>query len=124
MFTHVMIGTNDLAKARPLYDAALEALGHKNAMPASAARLVYRGEHGAFIVGTPANGAAACHANGGTIGFAAASRAHVDAFHAAGLANGATCEGPPGIRTATGRPMYGAYLRDGDGNKICAFTVG
>jgi catechol 2,3-dioxygenase-like lactoylglutathione lyase family enzyme len=124
MFTHIMVGSNDLEKAAAFYDAALGALGHKNLMPAGAARLAYRGPHGAFLVGAPANGAAATHANGGTIGFAAKDRAEVDAFHAAGLANGGTDDGAPGIRMGTGRPMYGAYLRDADGNKICAFTPG
>jgi catechol 2,3-dioxygenase-like lactoylglutathione lyase family enzyme len=122
MFTHIMVGCNDIAKAAPFYDAALGALGHKNVLPTAAGRLVYLSEHGAFIVGPPANGQTACHANGGTIGFKAATRAQVDAFHAGGLANGGADEGAPGIRTGSGRPMYGAYLRDPDGNKIAAFT--
>ena len=124
MFTHIMVGSNDLEKSRTFYDAALAALGHKNVLPAGAPRLVYMGEQGAFVVSRPRDGALASHANGGTIGFNAETQAQVDAFHMAGLAHGGTDEGAPGIRTTSGRPMYGAYLRDPDGNKVCAFTKG
>ena len=76
---------------------------------------------GTFSVSTPIDGQAATHANGGTIGFAAASTAQVDAFHAAGLAHGGTpCEEPPGWRGEKPGRMYIAYLRDPSGNKICA----
>lgn len=120
MFTHVMAGANDMERARGFYDAVLGALGHENLMPAGAPRCVYRSEQGAFVVGSPANGEAASRANGGTIGFKAESSAAVDAFHAAGLANGGFDEGAPGPRALP--HSYGAYLRDPDGNKICAFS--
>jgi hypothetical protein len=56
-----------------------------------------------------------------TIGFAAASSAAADAWHAAGLAaGGATCEEPPGVREGSAGKLYLAYLRDPDGHKICA----
>ncbi|HKX35157.1 MAG TPA: VOC family protein, partial [Rhizorhapis sp.] len=71
--------------------------------------------------GKPANGEPASFANGGTIGFAAPDKDAVDAFHAAGIANGGTCEGEPGLRPQAPGRAYGAYLRDPDGNKICAF---
>jgi catechol 2,3-dioxygenase-like lactoylglutathione lyase family enzyme len=122
MFTHVMVGSNDLSKSRIFYDAVMGALGHANLMPDDAPRCAYRTEHGAFAVGKPADGGEACHANGGTISFKAADQAAIDAFHADGLANGGTDEGAPGVRTGSGKPMYGAYLRDPDGNKIAAFT--
>ena len=73
-----------------------------------------------FIISTPANGEPACHANGGTIGFQAPTRASVHAFHEAALANGGTCEGPPGPRTFS-PTAYAAYIRDLDGNKLCTF---
>ena len=56
-----------------------------------------------------------------TIGFAVADPATVDAWHAAGVANGGTtCEEPPGVREGGLGKMYLAYLRDPSGNKICA----
>ena len=119
MFTHVLVGTNDLTAAKKFYDSALCALG----LPKSAdvrGRLYYPSPHGAFIVGAPRDGEAT-YANGGTIGFKAETQAAVDEFHAGGLANGGVCEGPPGPREFDGVKLYGAYLRDPDGNKICAF---
>ena len=115
-----MIGTNDLDKAKSFYDALLGTLG----VPAGRVdrhRIFWRTKTGTFSVTKPIDGKAATFANGGTIGFAAASQAEADAFHAAGLANGATsCEDPPGIREGTGVKLYIAYLRDPDGNKLCA----
>ena len=120
MFTHIMVGANDTDAAKKFYDAALGALG----VPAghqAGERVFYAHGGGAFGVGKPANGEAATHANGGTIGFGAADMAAVDAFHAAGLANGGSCEGAPGPRPNAPGNAYGAYLRDPDGNKLCAF---
>ena len=119
MYTHIMVGTNDPDRAFQFYDAALGALGvegHKMGEKA-----FYRGANGAFGVGKPANGEAATAANGGTIGFLATSKEQVDAFHTAGLANGGTCDGAPGKRDGAPGDNYGAYLRDPDGNKICAY---
>jgi predicted lactoylglutathione lyase len=73
-------------------------------------------------VAKPANGEAMCVSNGHTLGLKAKSYDEVDAFHRAGLEAGGTCEGAPGFRAASPGNMYGAYLRDPDGNKICAFT--
>ena len=80
-------------------------------------------EGGMFGVGAPRDGKPASPANGGTIGFTAKDIAAVDAWHAAGLANGGTCEGPPGLREYGPQPMYGAYMRDPIGNKLCVFTT-
>ena len=120
MFTHVMVGTNDPARARTFYAAALGALGY-DAHEAGEKTFFSKG-NGGFGVGRPANGEAASHANGGTIGFKAQTTAEVDAFHAAGCANGGTCEGAPGVRENAPGKSYGAYLRDPDGNKICAYA--
>ncbi|NNM61071.1 MAG: VOC family protein [Steroidobacteraceae bacterium] len=120
IFTHVCVGTNDVAKSRKFYDAALAPLGIKNLGPFGDSAFLYGAEGPEFLVTKPRDGQPATHANGGTIGFAASTRAAVKAFHAAALANGATDEGAPGPRTFT-PTSYAAYVRDPDGNKICAY---
>ena len=120
MFTHVMVGANDPAQSFAFYDAALGALGISGQNMGERA-FYATPDGGAFSVGKPANGEAASHANGGTIGFKAKDKAEVDAFHAAGIANGGSDEGAPGKRATAPGNAYGAYLRDPDGNKICAF---
>ena len=98
MFSHVMIGTNDLEKAKAFYDALLGTLGVRPAK-VDGHRIFYFTKTGVFSVSKPINGEPATHANGGTIGFAANSPEQADAWHAAGIANGGkTCENPPGIR--------------------------
>ena len=120
MFSHVMVGTNDLDKAKKFYDAVLGTLGIRPAV-VDGNRIFYISPNGMFSVSKPIDGKPATHANGGTIGFAAASPAQADAWHAAGVANGGTtCEDPPGVRAGGFGKLYLAYLRDPDGNKICA----
>ena len=121
MFTHIMLGSNDTAKSEAFYDAALTPLGIGKVSAMGRPLYMKPGSPG-LMLGKPANGEPACHANGGTIGFAAADKAAVDAFHAGGIANGGTDEGAPGLRPNAPGKAYGAYLRDPDGNKICAFT--
>ena len=120
MFSHIMIGTNDLDRAKSFYDAVLGTLGVKPAF-VDRHRIYYRTAGGTFSVSLPIDGKPATFANGGTIGFACENEAQGDAWHAAGLANGGvTCEDPPGVREGPAGKMYLAYLRDPDGNKICA----
>lgn len=121
MFSHIMIGTNDLDKAKAFYDAALGALDVPPAMVDDGRRLFYRTPTGVFSVTKPINGEAATPANGGTIGFACRTTQQADAWHAAGLAHGGVaCEEPPGVREGAAGKLYLAYLRDPDGNKVCA----
>ena len=116
MLSHVVIGTNNLEKAKAFYDKVLGTLGAPPGV-LDRHRVFYRHNGSVFAVSIPINGEPACHANGGTIGFVAASPEQADAWHAAGLANGGvTCEDPPGLRGKT----YLAYMRDPDGNKLCA----
>jgi len=120
MFSHVMIGTNDLDKAKAFYDALLGTLGVRPGN-VDRHRVFYRTKAGVFAVSKPIDGKSATPANGGTIGFSCDSAAQADAWHAAGIAHGGTtCEDPPGIREGAAGKLYIAYLRDPDGNKICA----
>jgi catechol 2,3-dioxygenase-like lactoylglutathione lyase family enzyme len=120
MFSHIMIGTNNLERAKTFYDALLGTLGVAPAA-VDGHRIFYMTPTGVFSVSQPINGDPATFANGGTIGFAASSPAVADAWHAAGLeAGGTTCEDPPGVRTGGMGSLYLAYLRDPDGNKLCA----
>jgi catechol 2,3-dioxygenase-like lactoylglutathione lyase family enzyme len=120
MFSHIMIGTNDLDRAKKFYDSVLGTLGVGPAV-VDGHRIFYITPKGIFSVSKPIDGKPATAANGGTIGFAAASSAQADAWHAAGIAaGGTTCEDPPGVRSGNSGKMYLAYLRDPDGNKLCA----
>lgn len=121
MFSHIMIGTNDLDRAKTFYDALLGALGVPAGRVDDGRRVFYMTPTGVFSVSKPINGEPATFANGGTIGFACSTPEQADAWHAAGIANGGTtCEEPPGLRAGGMGNLYLAYLRDPDGNKLCA----
>ena len=106
MFSHIMIGTNDLERAKVFYDSVLGTLGVPPAR-VDGHRIFYRTPGGVFSVTKPINGEDSTCANGMTIGFAAASPAQADAWHAAGLAaGGTTCEGPPGVREGSAGKLY------------------
>ena len=120
MFSHIMIGTNDLDKSKAFYDATLGTLG----VPAGFVdrhRVFWRTPAGTFSVSVPIDGQPATVGNGSTTGFVCQSSEQVDAWYAAGVAaGGSTCEDPPGVRTGPAGRLYLAYLRDPDGHKICA----
>lgn len=121
MFSHIMLGANDLEQSKAFYDATLGALGCQPGFLDPKGRCFYRTATGTFAITRPINSEAASHGNGSTIGFAASSPEAADAWHAAGLANGGVaCEDPPGVREAAGMKLYLAYLRDPAGNKVCA----
>ena len=120
MFSHVMVGTNDLDRAKTFYDAVLGTLGVPPAF-VDGHRIFYRTSSGVFSVSKPIDGQAATVANGGTIGFACSSPEQANAWHAAALANGGvSIEEPPGERQGGFGKLYLAYVRDPDGNKLCA----
>lgn len=120
MFTHVMIGSNDLERSRRFYDATFVALGGKPGEMDPRGRLIYSHEGGRLMITKPIDGKPATLANGGTIGIAAATPDHVRAWHAAGTAHGGTAiESPPAERP---NGAFVAYLRDPDGNKLTART--
>lgn len=119
MFSHIMVGANDMDRSKTFYDAVFGALGVGPARVDDRGRLIYLAPSGIFIVTRPIDGEPATHANGATIGFACATPAQADAWHAAGVAaGGVAIEDPPGPRPGSG--LYLAYLRDPDGNKLCA----
>jgi catechol 2,3-dioxygenase-like lactoylglutathione lyase family enzyme len=121
MFSHIMLGANDIEASKAFYDAALGALGAKPGFVDPKGRVIYMHNGGLFLLTKPIDGEDASCGNGSTIGFAAASAEEADAFHAAGLAHGGTAiEDPPGVREGAGMKLYLSYLRDPAGNKICA----
>ncbi len=121
MFSHVMVGSNDIARSKKFYDALFAAVGCKPGKEDAKGRLLYMHDGGLLMVSKPIDGKSATHANGGTVGFTMASSDQADAWHKAGVANGGTSiEDPPGVRQGGAGPMYLAYLRDPDGNKLCA----
>lgn len=120
MFSHVMVGADDIDGAKIFYDALFQAVGGKPAFTDDEGRLIYMHNGALFMVSRPIDGQSASCANGGTIGFAMTSPEQADAWHAAGVAaGGTTCEDPPGIREASFGKLYLAYLRDPSGNKLC-----
>jgi catechol 2,3-dioxygenase-like lactoylglutathione lyase family enzyme len=124
MFAYATIGSNHFEKAVQFFDAVMPTLGLQRTHDYS--------EHGWMAYGSgpestvciwlckPHNQLPATAGNGSMLGFSASTRAQVDAFHAAALAHGGSCEGPPGLREAYGPNMYLAYVRDPDGNKYSA----
>ena len=116
MFSHVMVGSNDIDRSKRFYDALF---GKEGAIDAKG-RLAYRKNGAVFMVSKPIDGEPACHANGGTVGFNFEDPSEIDAWHKAGVENGGTSvEDPPGYREMSYGKLYLAYLRDPDGNKLC-----
>lgn len=125
MFSHVMVGTNDIERSKRFYDAVLGVLGagepFQNINGTGQARLFYRHDGASFCVSEPIDGQPASCANGGTIGFKCSSPEQVKQFHDVAVANGGvSIEQPPGLRESTLGALYLAYVRDPDGNKLCA----
>ena len=125
MFSHVMVGTNDIERAKRFYDAVLGVLGagepFRDTNKTGQARLFYRHDGGSFCVSEPIDGEEATIANGATVGFKCSSAEQASQFHDVAVAHGGTSiEQPPGLREGNLGALYLAYVRDPDGNKLCA----
>ena len=125
MFSHVMLGTNDIERSKRFYDAVLHVLGVgaaiENTNKTGQRRLFYRHDGTSFAVSEPIDQNPATVCNGGTVGFKCSSPEQVREFHDVAVANGGTSiEEPPGPRTGPTGVLYLAYVRDPDGNKLCA----
>ena len=125
MFSHVMVGTNDIERSKRFYDAVLGVLGApeplRNAAKTGHNRLFYRHDGSTFCVSEPIDGQQATFANGGTIGFKCSTPEQVRTFHDVAVAHGGnSIEEPPGLREGKLGALYLAYVRDPDGNKLCA----
>ncbi len=121
MYSHMMVGSNDIDRSKKFYDATFKAIGGREGIVDEKGRLIYLHNGGAFLVTKPIDGEPATAGNGCTVGIAMTPE-QADAWHAAGVAAGGTAiEDPPGVRgEGTPNAMYLAYLRDPDGNKLCA----
>jgi catechol 2,3-dioxygenase-like lactoylglutathione lyase family enzyme len=121
MYSHMTVGSNDIDRSRRFYDAVFGAVGGRPGRADDKGRLIYMHKGGLFLVTPPIDGRPATHANGGTIGFQMDGPDQVEAWHRAGVdAGGTSIEDPPGVRQAAFGDLYLAYLRDPDGNKLCA----
>jgi catechol 2,3-dioxygenase-like lactoylglutathione lyase family enzyme len=119
MFSHIMVGSNDIERSKTFYDALFSAIGAKPGRQDEKG-LNYLHNGALLMVRPPLNGHEATHGNGSTIGFTVDSPEQVDAWHSAGVeAGGTPVEDPPGIRQGSFGSLYLAYLRDPDGNKLC-----
>ena len=124
MFSHIMLGANDIEASKKFYDAILGVLGYNPGVIDPKGRCFYYDRSGVFSLSVPIDGEPASCGNGSTIGFRADTPELADKWHEAGLANGGTAiEDPPGVREGGGQKMYLAYLRDPAGNKICALHL-
>ena len=125
MFNHIMVGSNDIERSKRCYDAVLGVLGAgepiRNEAPTGHMRLFYRHDGSTFCVSEPINDEPATCANDATIGFKCASPEQVKEFHDVAVAHGGvSIEDPPGLRQGGLGALHLAYVRDPDGNKLCA----
>src|SRR2546428_6751070 len=106
MFSHIMIGSNDIARSKKFYDALFVAMGGQPGTEDARGRLAYTHNGGRFMVSKPIDGKPANHANGGTIGFSMSGPEQINAWHKTGVANGGqTIQGPPRVRPRAARQM-------------------
>lgn len=120
VYTHVTVGTNDLAKAREFYDSVLGTIGLKRVADLAENGSIWGDGAPSFFVLKPADGQPATIGNGVTISFEAPNRRSIHAFHDAALTAGARSEGAAGPRSWAPH-AYAAYVRDLDGNKLAVY---
>lgn len=123
MISHVFLGVGDFERGFRFHSAVMAALGlplrfRDDARPWAGWQPA-AGDRPLFLIGRPFDGQPAACGNGQMVALLAPTRAAVDAAHAAALAHGGSCEGPPGLRPEYHPNYYGAYFRDPDGNKLC-----
>ncbi len=127
MIGYATLGTNDLERSRAFYDDLLGSIGLGRLMVMESGFTMYGSSFGqpALVVTPPYNGEPATAGNGTMVALPVKERAQVDSLHARAIELGGSCEGAPGVRGNEGpQAFYGAYFRDPDGNKLCAFRVG
>ena len=127
MIGYATLGTNDLERSRAFYDDLLGSIGLGRLMVMESGFTMYGSSFGqpALVVTPPYNGEPATAGNGTMVALPVKERGQVDSLHARALELGGSCEGAPGVRGNEGpQAFYGAYFRDLDGNKLCAFRVG
>ncbi len=125
MLNHVMVGSNDIERSKRFYDAVLGMLGAgepmRNKADSGHTRLFYRHDGSTFCISEPTNDEPATFANGSTVAFKCCSPDQVRQFHDTAIAHGGTSiEATPGLRVSSSGPVHLAYVRDPDGNKLCA----
>ncbi len=123
MIAYSTVGVNDMERSIAFYDAVFAPLGGvRDVTSPTWTGYSRKGERGKFFLTRPFDRQAASNGNGAMLAFLAESREAVDAFHAAALAQGGVCEGPPGVREGMNPVFYAAYVRDPDDAKLCAFV--
>ena len=124
MFSHVTLGTDNIAESKVFYDATMKVLGYKEGVMDEKGRCMYFSPSGVLVLTKPINGEQSSHGNGMTIGLSVPTSELIHKWHEIGLENGGkVCEEPPGVRGTGERQLYLAYLRDPSGNKICATHI-
>lgn len=123
MISYTTLGTNNMDRSIAFYDPVFATIGGvRDTTSPTWTGYKRKGDHGMFFLTQPFNKAVASSGNGGMLAFLAADRTAIDAFHRAAIASGGTCEGPPGVRAGMDPVFYAAYVRDPDGNKLCAYV--
>ena len=121
MIDHVSIAVRDLDQAAAFYEAVLTCIGYAK-LEVRPATVAFGKRYSEFWLNLRPAMVAIAADSGAHVCLRAPSAAAVDAFHAAALAAGGTCDGAPGLRPQHGEGYYAAFIRDHDGNRVEAVT--